>query len=121
MTNSDFREDARFRIMRLLEEKPEMSQREIAEALGISLGGVNYCLKGLVEKGQVKVRNFRSSRNKMQYAYILTPQGASEKAAMTGRFLRRRMQEYEALRAEIEALREEVGEVVPDTRRSSGL
>ena len=90
--------------MRELEGNPELSQRELAKSLGISLGIVNYCLKGLAEKGQVKVRNFRASDNKLRYAYVLTPQGLSAKAAMTTRFLKRRVAEFEALKAEIEAL-----------------
>ncbi|PWK53120.1 EPS-associated MarR family transcriptional regulator [Silicimonas algicola] len=103
------RDDARFRILRLISDRPEMSQRELAEALGLSLGGVNFCMKGLVERGMVKVRNFRKSGNKLAYAYFLTPQGASEKAALTRAFLERRMAEYQALKAEIEALEAEVG------------
>lgn len=90
--------------MRELEGNPELSQRELAKSLGVSLGVVNYCLKGLAEKGQVKVRNFRASDNKLRYAYVLTPYGLSAKAAMTARFLKRRIAEFEALKAEIEAL-----------------
>ena len=81
-----------------------MTQREIADALGISLGGVNYCLKGLVERGNVKVQNFRTSTNKLAYAYVLTPRGIRARAALTKAFLARRMAEYEALRDEIESL-----------------
>lgn len=102
-----FQEDARFRVMRLLEERPQLSQRDIASALGISLGGVNYCLKGLAEKGFVKVQNYRAAESKLKYAYLLTPRGVAEKAALTARFLSRRMREYEALRAEIETLQAE--------------
>ena len=86
------------------EEQPEMTQREIADALGISLGGVNYCLKGLVERGNVKVQNFRTSTNKLAYAYVLTPRGIRSRAALTKTFLARRLAEYEALRDEIESL-----------------
>jgi EPS-associated MarR family transcriptional regulator len=102
--SGSFREDARFRVLRILEGRPELSQRAIADELGISLGGVNYCLKGLVEKGFVKLRSVRESKNKSRYAYLLTPRGIAEKTKLTARFLRRRMQEYEALKAEIEAL-----------------
>jgi EPS-associated MarR family transcriptional regulator len=98
------REDVRFRVLRLLEEHPEFSQRDIAQALNVSVGSVNYCLNALVEKGHVKLSNFRSSKNKLRYMYVLTPKGISEKVALTGRFLQRKMAEYEALRAEIEAL-----------------
>ncbi len=102
-------EDVRFRVLRLLEENPTASQREIAKALGISLGGVNYCLNALVEKGFVKMRNFQEAEDKRKYMYLLTPKGVAEKAALAGRFLARKMREYEALKAEIEAVREEMG------------
>lgn len=105
---SAFREEASFQILRLLEARPELTQREIASELGISLGGVNYCLRALIEKGEVKVRNFRASDNKLRYAYLLTPQGIASRAALTQRFLRRKMQEYEALKAEIAALEAEL-------------
>jgi len=93
--------------MRLIETNPTASQRDIAKSLGISLGAVNYCLNALVGVGFVKVRNFRASDNKLRYAYILTPKGAAEKAAIAGAFLQRKMQEYEALKVEIEALQQE--------------
>ncbi|MEO9631497.1 MAG: MarR family EPS-associated transcriptional regulator [Sulfitobacter sp.] len=102
-------DDIRFRIMRALEANPKLSQRDLAQALGISLGMVNYCLKGLVEKGQVKVSNFRASGNKLRYAYVLTPRGVFERARLTKNFLQRRLAEHEALRAEIAALQEELG------------
>jgi len=115
----DSKEDTRFRVMRILEEEPELSQREIAQRLGISLGGVNYCLNALIEKGQVKVRNFRASNNKIRYAYILTPKGIADKTAMTGRFLQRKLAEYEALKAEIQALQRSEGGGGASGRRSS--
>lgn len=102
-------EDIRFRVMHALEADPKLSQRDLSSSLGISLGVVNYCLKGLVEKGQVKVSNFRASGNKLRYAYVLTPRGVLAKAKLTGDFLRRRIAEHEALRAEIEALQKELG------------
>lgn len=101
------REDVRFRVLRLLEDNPEYSQRDIAQNLGVSLGAVNYCLNALIDKGHVKVNNFRASDNKLRYAYLLTPHGISEKTALTSRFLRRKLREYEALREEIEALQVE--------------
>ncbi|MCF6273984.1 MAG: MarR family EPS-associated transcriptional regulator [Rhodobacteraceae bacterium] len=100
-------EDARFRVLRLLQKSPASSQRDIAKNLGLSLGGVNYCLNALVEKGHIKMRNFQESNDKRKYAYLLTPKGIAEKTALTGRFLARKMQEYEALKAEIEAVQEE--------------
>jgi EPS-associated MarR family transcriptional regulator len=101
-------EDTYFRVMRILQENPDLTQRELAEKLGISVGGLNYCLKALIEKGLVKMRNFANSKNKFGYVYVLTPTGIAEKSAITHRFLKRKMGEYEALKAEIEALRSEV-------------
>lgn len=104
----DIQEDVRFRVLRFLRDNPEMSQRELANALGVSLGATNYCLSALVEKGFVKLGNFSAAEDKRRYAYILTPKGLREKAALTGRFLKRKRAEYEALKAEIEALQAEV-------------
>jgi EPS-associated MarR family transcriptional regulator len=102
-------EDIHFRILCLLQENPEWSQRELAGAVGISNGGVHYVLNALVEKGLVKLGNFTSSKDKRRYAYVLTPKGIAERAAITRRFLVRKIEEYEALRAEIETLRDELG------------
>ena len=103
-------EDTRFRVLSLLESQPDLNQREMAKVLGVSLGGVNYCLRALVAKGLVKMSSFQASENKLAYAYLLTPQGMTEKIALTSRFLKRKKQEYAALRAEIEALQKAVGE-----------
>lgn len=108
---SKIQEDTDFRIMRLLEENPELSQRELADKLGISLGGLNYCLKALMEKGLVKLENFQNSKHKLRYVYLLTPAGIAQKMAMTARFLKRKMEEYEALKNEIDALKAEVGDM----------
>ena len=97
-------EDTHFRVLALLERNPDISQRDLAKALGISLGGVNYSLRALVEKGMVKAQNFSSSDKKLAYAYILTPKGLTEKSMLTARFLKRKMEEYEALKVEIESL-----------------
>jgi EPS-associated MarR family transcriptional regulator len=102
-------EDTNFRVMRLLEENPDLTQRELAERLGISVGGLNYCLKALTLKGLVKMKNFAHSKNKFGYVYMLTPSGMAEKAAITHRFLRRKIEEYESLKAEIDALRQDLG------------
>ena len=107
-------EDTNFRVMRLLEENPDLTQRELAKKLGISVGGLNYCLKALMQKGLVKMKNFAHSKNKFGYAYVLTPIGLAEKAALTTRFLQRKILEYEALKAEIEALKAEVPIVLED-------
>ena len=97
-------EDTYFRVMRLLQEDPGMTQREMARRLGVSLGGINYCLQALVDKGWIKIQNFQRSERKMAYAYLLTPSGLASKAALTARFLQRKMQEFEALKAEIQSL-----------------
>jgi EPS-associated MarR family transcriptional regulator len=104
------REDAQFRILRLLHDNPEMSQRELAKAVGISAGGVHYVINALVEKGLIKLGNFTAAEDKRRYAYILTRKGIAAKADLTRRFLGRKMAEYEALRAEIEAIRLEIGD-----------
>ncbi len=101
-------EDTNFRLMQLLHDNPRMSQREMANALGISFGGINYCLNALIEKGLVKIHNFSQNQNKFGYAYLLTPRGISEKAKLTSSFLKRKLQEYEALSAEIKALKLEI-------------
>jgi EPS-associated MarR family transcriptional regulator len=104
---AQLQEDTAYRVMRLLEHNPDLTQRELAQQLGVSVGGLNYCLKALMQKGWVKMQNFSQSKNKFGYVYLLTPTGMAEKAALTGRFLQRKMAEYEALRAEIEALTQE--------------
>jgi EPS-associated MarR family transcriptional regulator len=100
-------EDTHFRVLRLLQENPDLTQRELAERLGISVGGLNYCLQAMIEKGLVKMRNFAQSKNKFGYVYVLTPSGIAEKAAITHRFLQRKMEEYEALKTEIQVIKEE--------------
>ncbi len=102
-------QDARIRILRLIEANPDYTQRQISEALGVSLGSVNYCLRAMINIGFVKAKNFRSSDNKLRYAYILTRQGVAEKLSLTGAFLLRKLQEFEALKLEIDALQSEVG------------
>ena len=101
-------EERQLKALRLLEQNPDMTQRELAEALGVSVGAANYCLKALVEKGWVKLENFQKNPNKLGYLYLLTPMGISARAQLTAKFLRRKMAEYEALRAEIDQLQAEV-------------
>ena len=108
---SKLQEDTYFRVLRILQDRPDVTQREIAQLLGVSTSGLNYCLNALIDKGWVKVHNFSESKNKFGYVYLLTPSGIAEKAALTGRFLQRKLLEYEAMRAEIESLRGEGGEV----------
>ncbi|MDF1621714.1 MarR family EPS-associated transcriptional regulator [Pseudothioclava nitratireducens] len=106
-------EDTHFRVLRLLQENPEMSQRELAEAVGVSVGGIHYVLNALIDKGLVKLGNFTAAEDKRRYAYILTARGISEKVAITRRFLARKKEEYDALKAEIDELRQEInGEFV---------
>ena len=94
-------EELRLKMLRLIEANPSMSQRQIADALGISLGGVNYCLRALAEIGLIKVGNFAKSGHKLGYLYLLTPRGIREKTRITASFLAKKRQEYEALRQEI--------------------
>ena len=112
---SKVQEDVRFRVLRLLHDNPDLSQRDLAEAVGISNGSAHYLLGALLDKGLIKLGNFTAAQDKRRYAYILTPKGIAEKAAITKRFLERKIQEYDALKAEIEALRDELGDdVVPE-------
>ena len=103
-------EEARFKILRLLHENPELSQRELGERVGISLGGVNYSLRALIERGLVKAGNFSRNPNKAGYTYLLTPFGIAEKGRLMSRFLACKKAEYDALRIEIETLSREVTE-----------
>ncbi|MDC3197495.1 MarR family EPS-associated transcriptional regulator [Luminiphilus sp.] len=103
------RDELRLKVLRALETNPELSQRQLAAELGVSLGGVNYALKALVERGFVKADNFRKSGNKVAYLYVLTPRGVAEKASLATAFLGRKIEEYELLKQEIEALQVEVG------------
>lgn len=100
-------EDLRYKLFKLLAEEPQISQRDLAGRLGISVGKTNYCLSALVDKGLVKINNFRRANNKLAYAYLLTPRGIEEKARVTVSFLQRKMREYAELSEEIEALRRE--------------
>ena len=102
------REDAQVRILRLLQDNPEMSQRELAKAVGVSTGGIHYVLNGLLDKGLIKLGNFTAAEDKRRYAYVLTPKGVTAKAQLTRAFLARKMAEYEALKAEIEAVQQEI-------------
>lgn len=98
-------DEMRYKLMRLLEANPGMSQRDVARELGISLGKANYCLQALVRKGWIKATNFKNSHNKVAYMYLLTPRGIESKAALTVKYLQIKMREYEALRVEIEEMR----------------
>lgn len=101
-------DEYRYKILKLVDSNPEISQREIAKQLGISLGKANFCLKALIEVGMVKASNFRNSKNKLAYMYLLTPSGIETKSAITLRFLKHKVEEHDALLKEIEELRKEV-------------
>jgi EPS-associated MarR family transcriptional regulator len=102
--------ETHLKVLRQIEANPEITQRELAQQLGVSLGKVNYCLKALIDRGWVKANNFRNSHNKVAYAYLLTPNGLEEKARITVRFLKQRMQDYERLKQEINELQAEINE-----------
>jgi len=97
-------------VLRLLQVNPQMNQRELARALGVSLGKTNFCVQALLAKGWLKMQSFSGNKRKLAYVYLLTPMGISEKALLTARFLTRKMQEYEALRLEIDALQQETAQ-----------
>jgi len=91
-----------FNVLRKIQKNPKSTQRELAEELGFSLGKLNYCLKALKNKGLIKINNFKKNPNKLNYAYILTPKGISEKTKLTVNFMKRKMKEYDELKKEID-------------------
>lgn len=107
MSTNLIHEESHLKALRLLEANPDLSQRELAQALGISLGKTNYCVRALLDKGLIKVQNFRNSDNKLGYAYLLTPAGIAAKADLTRSFLKLKIREYENLKREIEQLKRE--------------
>jgi EPS-associated MarR family transcriptional regulator len=115
-------DEMRYKLLKILEQNPKSSQREIARELGVSLGRVNYCLQALTRRGWVKAKNFSRSKNKAAYMYLLTPRGFEQKAAVTLRFLRAKTQEYEALSKEIDQIRKEVElGATAENHRSRGI
>lgn len=104
-----------YELLRTLEVDPSLSQRDLAKRLGVSLGKINYCLNALVEKGCLKVNNFRNSDNKIAYVYLLTPSGVEHRARMTVEFLQVKVQEYENLRAEIKELKREARKITSES------
>jgi len=116
---TSMREEAYLKVMRLLQENPDLTQRELAERLGVSVGSVNYCLRALIGRGLVKVGNFKKSKNKFKYIYLLTPQGIVERMDMTSRFLKRKLDDFDALKMEIEALKAEVSEGTDEFNRQT--
>ncbi len=105
-------DEYRYKILKALEKNPEISQRDLARELGVSLGRANYCLKALIDVGLLKVSNFKNSKNKLAYMYLLTPSGVKEKSAITERFLKAKLQEYASLEAEIASLRAEAKNMI---------
>jgi EPS-associated MarR family transcriptional regulator len=101
--------DQDYQILKTIEGSPSISQRELAESMGLSLGKINYCVHALIDKGWIKANNFKNSNNKIAYAYLLTPKGITSKTYLAKSFLERKIQEYELLQAEIEELKEELG------------
>ncbi|MCX7192868.1 MAG: MarR family EPS-associated transcriptional regulator [Proteobacteria bacterium] len=101
-----------YSLLKTLENNPSLSQRDLAKRLGVSLGKVNFCLNALIDKGCLKVDNFRNSGNKLAYVYLLTPHGVEQKARMTVEFLQIKIQEYERLRIEIAEMRRETEQIV---------
>ena len=101
-------QELEYRALKILEQRPDLTQRQLSEALGVSLGKTNYVLKSLIDVGWIKLDNFQKSANKWGYAYLLTPSGVTEKAAITIRFLKRKKQEYDDLHGEIAQLQKEV-------------
>jgi EPS-associated MarR family transcriptional regulator len=108
LKKSPMSSDIHFKLLDTLEKNPKLSQRILSRELGISLGSINYCLRALVEKGQVKAHNFKKNSNKIGYVYLLTPKGISEKISMTKEFLRKRIDEYEMLQSEITRLENDI-------------
>lgn len=102
--NASRYDEAHLKVMRLVQAKPVIVQRDVAKALGMSLGITNFCIKAMVNQGLLKIENVRSSDNKRSYAYWLTPEGKSERAALTGRLLQQKREEYELLKAEFDLL-----------------
>jgi EPS-associated MarR family transcriptional regulator len=112
-------EEVTLRTLRLIQDNPRISQREIAAHVGISVGAVHYCITSLAEKGLIKLGNFQASGNKRAYVYLLTPEGIAAKASLTVCFLRRKLAEYETLKSEIAALEIELGEGVSSGQRAT--
>jgi EPS-associated MarR family transcriptional regulator len=109
-TRTSTQEETHYKVMRLLEENPYITQRELHSLWGVSVGSVNYCLKALVDEDWVKMKSFAHSKNKFGYIYVLTPNGLAGKASITHRFLQRKIEGYESLKAEIDTLRAQITE-----------
>ena len=102
--NTSLHEEIHLKVLRMVQANPDIQQRDMAKALGVSLGKTNFCVNALISKGLLKMNNFRNNKNKLSYVYLLTPKGMAEKAVLTGRFLIRKKEEYELLKAEFDLL-----------------
>jgi len=119
LKKSPMNSDIHFKLLDILEKNQKLSQRLLSKELGISLGSINYCIRALVEKGQVKVHNFKKNSNKIGYVYLLTPEGISEKISMTKEFLRKRIKEYDQLQKEIRQLKNDISSSTIDNGKNS--
>jgi len=108
--NPAYEQEIRYRLLKILAEEPKLRQLDMAKMMGISVGKVNYCISELSKKGLIKVKRFKSAKNKVPYTYILTPRGIEEKAILTVRFLKRKIEEYEEIKRQIRVLTREVEE-----------
>lgn len=115
------KDEITYKLLKLIEEQPNLSQREIAQNMGVSLGKTNYCLKALFDKGFIKLQNFYNNKKKSSYIYLLTPKGIEEKAEVTYRFLQRKMKEYENIKQEIESLKIEAAGLKQNEVKDSEL
>jgi EPS-associated MarR family transcriptional regulator len=118
---TNLRQDRHFRVLRFLQQNSEMSQQELAKAVGVSVGGIHYVLSALIDKGLVKLEDFTASEDKRWYAYVLTPRGIAKKTALTRAFLIRKIEEYEALKEEIELLKSDIGGDIPSVEHMRNM
>jgi len=115
MTPEHFTQQVKLELLQHLADNPKLSQRELSQKMGVALGKINFCLNALVEKGSIKLENFRGGNNRIRYAYILTPGGIEQKANLTAQFLKRKLREYIAIKAEIQALSRDLEQESPQT------
>ena len=114
--NERIDDETHYQLLKLLQENPNISQRQLAEQMGVSLGKINYCIKALIDIGHVKLKNFSRSKNKLGYAYLLTPKGVKEKTRVTLRFLEFKKTQYDQIKKEIVRLQQEVSGIDASTR-----
>lgn len=106
--HKDISDEYHLKVMQMIAKQPDISQRELAARLNVSVGKINYCMQALVAKGLVKIQNFRNSKNKIAYVYLLTPDGVASKAKLTMQYLKLRIKEYDALKEEIAQLKQDL-------------